>query len=123
MNNEDSIATFCIGLILGTAIALTGGYFIGTTVLKKTLQEHENEKHLVNANHLRRAQDCLDEEDPVPCLRDQAFACDSCRALDCLDGEDPGPCLRDQAVNSCRALHSDIPAAVVTTSLQSEAST
>ncbi|KKL69127.1 hypothetical protein LCGC14_2118090, partial [marine sediment metagenome] len=42
MNN--TISGFVTGLFMGAALSLTGGWFFGTSVLRKTLREHDNER-------------------------------------------------------------------------------
>ena len=63
--NSEHISTFGIGLLCGTAIALTSGYFFGTVVLHKVLVKHDAEKQEQNWKrqlHLQQAQEALEKD-------------------------------------------------------------
>lgn len=60
----DLLYGFGAGVVVGATVALTSTYFTGTTILRKTLREYD-ENYSPPTHHLDAARAALNEE-PVP---------------------------------------------------------
>ena len=62
---DNPVHSFITGLTVGVLLTLTGGYFFGTSVLRKTLRECADNKseEIDTIHHLTRAQKILENKD------------------------------------------------------------